>query len=145
MNNGKSLSLSFARPAVHSADPLSDIRGSSRSSDRMILTSLVHLIVRRTHCSPAGQLTRAMAAKLVRHKLPPDSQAYHKFVDIRDSPEVKLLVDIFKSAGFELRIAGGAVRDLLTGVTPHDVDFATTALPDKMIEILRSVCLFRFL
>jgi tRNA nucleotidyltransferase (CCA-adding enzyme) len=50
---------------------------------------------------------------------------------------VKVLRDIFNSANYELRIAGGAVRDLLTGITPHDVDFATTATPDQMIEILR--------
>ena len=37
--------------------------------------------------------------------------------------------------GHELRIAGGAVRDLLGGKVPHDIDFATTATPDQMKEI----------
>ena len=31
------------------------------------------------------------------------------------------------------RIAGGAVRDLLMGITPADVDFASTATPQQMI------------
>ena len=35
----------------------------------------------------------------------------------------------------ELRIAGGAVRDLLGGKVPHDIDFATTATPDQMKEM----------
>lgn len=30
------------------------------------------------------------------------------------------------------RIAGGAVRDLLMGIRPADVDFATTATPTQM-------------
>ena len=37
--------------------------------------------------------------------------------------------------GHELRIAGGAVRDLLGGKVPHDIDFATTATPDQMKEM----------
>ena len=35
----------------------------------------------------------------------------------------------------EIRIAGGAVRDLLGGKVPHDIDFATTATPDQMKEM----------
>lgn len=99
--------------------------------------SLVSLTFRRCSCSAVGQLSRAMAASLVRKPLPVDSVPYHKFLQIRDTPEVQLLSSIFSSAGFELRIAGGAVRDLLTGVTPHDIDFATTASPEEMIQILR--------
>lgn len=48
------------------------------------------------------------------------------------SPGVKQLASLFTKHGFELRIAGGAVRDLLMGKTPHDLDFATTATPDEM-------------
>lgn len=48
------------------------------------------------------------------------------------SPEVRQLAQLFSSHGYELRIAGGAVRDLLMGKTPHDLDFATTATPDEM-------------
>ncbi|KAK1796341.1 hypothetical protein P4O66_009410 [Electrophorus voltai] len=42
------------------------------------------------------------------------------------------LADVFKKHQFELRIAGGAVRDLLSGKRPEDVDFATTATPEEM-------------
>ncbi|XP_041353635.1 CCA tRNA nucleotidyltransferase 1, mitochondrial-like [Gigantopelta aegis] len=51
------------------------------------------------------------------------------------TPELTRLVSIFKKYDHELRIAGGAVRDLLMGIEPHDVDFATTATPDEMKEL----------
>ncbi|NXG40700.1 TRNT1 nucleotidyltransferase, partial [Psilopogon haemacephalus] len=43
--------------------------------------------------------------------------------------------EMFEKKNYELRIAGGAVRDLLSGVTPQDVDFATTATPAEMKEM----------
>ena len=42
---------------------------------------------------------------------------------------------IFSKHGHELRIAGGAVRDLLMDKTPTDIDFATTATPEQMKEM----------
>lgn len=46
------------------------------------------------------------------------------------TPELTKLVDIFKKYNYEIRIAGGAVRDLLSGEKiPDDVDLATTATP----------------
>ena len=48
------------------------------------------------------------------------------------TPELRTLSGIFSRHGYELRIAGGAVRDLLMDKTPSDVDFATTATPDQM-------------
>jgi len=51
------------------------------------------------------------------------------------TPELETLADLFKKNGFELRIAGGAVRDLLMNKQAHDIDFATTATPDQMKEL----------
>uniref|UniRef100_A0A8D8ZH62 CCA tRNA nucleotidyltransferase 1, mitochondrial n=2 Tax=Cacopsylla melanoneura TaxID=428564 RepID=A0A8D8ZH62_9HEMI len=48
------------------------------------------------------------------------------------TPELKSLAAIFTKHGYELRIAGGAVRDMLMGKKPHDIDFATNATPDQM-------------
>lgn len=48
------------------------------------------------------------------------------------------LAEIFEKSHYELRIAGGAVRDLLSGKRPEDVDFATTATPDEMKCILQA-------
>ncbi|XP_045349551.1 CCA tRNA nucleotidyltransferase 1, mitochondrial isoform X1 [Leopardus geoffroyi] len=51
---------------------------------------------------------------------------------------LKSLTDLFVKENHELRIAGGAVRDLLSGVKPQDVDFATTATPAQMKEMFQS-------
>ncbi|XP_013170490.1 PREDICTED: CCA tRNA nucleotidyltransferase 1, mitochondrial-like [Papilio xuthus] len=57
-----------------------------------------------------------------------------------DTPEFKSLFTdevldlkkLFEKYQYELRIAGGAVRDLLMGITPKDLDFATTATPEEL-------------
>ncbi|KAK6635314.1 hypothetical protein RUM44_000565 [Polyplax serrata] len=62
---------------------------------------------------------------------------------ISDSPEfhacltneVAILKNLFHQNGHELRIVGGAVRDLLLGIKPVDLDFATTATPSDMKEL----------
>ncbi|KAI0984829.1 hypothetical protein GJ496_004696 [Pomphorhynchus laevis] len=51
------------------------------------------------------------------------------------SKELIQLKDIFERYSFELRIAGGAVRDLLMNKLPDDIDFATTATPDEMLSM----------
>lgn len=50
-----------------------------------------------------------------------------------------LLTEIFDKENYELRIAGGAVRDLLSGIKPQDVDFATTATPNQMKEMFQTM------
>ncbi|XP_020489532.2 CCA tRNA nucleotidyltransferase 1, mitochondrial isoform X1 [Labrus bergylta] len=45
------------------------------------------------------------------------------------------LAEVFGKHQYELRIAGGAVRDLLSGRRPDDVDFATTATPEEMKQM----------
>ncbi|KAL5287045.1 TRNT1 family protein [Megaselia abdita] len=51
------------------------------------------------------------------------------------TPELTKLISVFDKHKFELRIAGGAVRDLLMNIEPKDVDFATTATPTQMKEM----------
>lgn len=60
-----------------------------------------------------------------------DSPEFHSVF----TPEMRVLVDMFTKYGHELRIAGGAVRDLLMGIVPSDIDFATTATPAEMKEM----------
>lgn len=48
------------------------------------------------------------------------------------------IAEIFDKHQHELRIAGGAVRDLLSGKRPEDVDFATTATPDEMKHMFQT-------
>ncbi|MGB6407913.1 MAG: CCA tRNA nucleotidyltransferase [Planococcus donghaensis] len=42
------------------------------------------------------------------------------------------VIHTLKAAGFEAYIVGGAVRDLLLGKAPHDIDVATSALPQQV-------------
>ncbi|XP_053157598.1 CCA tRNA nucleotidyltransferase 1, mitochondrial isoform X2 [Hemicordylus capensis] len=54
------------------------------------------------------------------------------------TPGLKRVAELFDQAKYELRIAGGAVRDLLNGMTPQDIDFATTATPTQMKEMFQA-------
>jgi tRNA nucleotidyltransferase/poly(A) polymerase len=42
------------------------------------------------------------------------------------------------SAGYEGRICGGAVRDLVLGQEPKDWDIATTARPEQVMELMET-------
>lgn len=49
--------------------------------------------------------------------------------------ELRTLFHVFQKNNYELKIAGGAVRDLLMEIRPHDVDLATNAKPDQMLKM----------
>jgi tRNA nucleotidyltransferase (CCA-adding enzyme) len=55
------------------------------------------------------------------------------------TPAVAALDKATKNAGFEIRIVGGAVRDLVQGKDPKDIDMATDARPEQMMKLLDSV------
>ncbi|XP_042907112.1 CCA tRNA nucleotidyltransferase 1, mitochondrial [Parasteatoda tepidariorum] len=57
-----------------------------------------------------------------------DSPQFHAIF----TPEVNGLSELFQKYGYGLRMAGGAVRDLLMHKHPEDLDFATTATPEEM-------------
>ena len=48
---------------------------------------------------------------------------------------VQKVARILVKEGYEVYLVGGALRDIVMGVTPHDYDLATDALPDEMLEI----------
>uniref|UniRef100_T1IQP8 Poly A polymerase head domain-containing protein n=1 Tax=Strigamia maritima TaxID=126957 RepID=T1IQP8_STRMM len=48
------------------------------------------------------------------------------------TPEIKNLIEIFEKHNHELRIVGGAVRDLLMQKQPIDFDLASPATPEQM-------------
>jgi len=52
------------------------------------------------------------------------------------TPQFKQLDQIARDNGFEIRIVGGAVRDLVSGKDPKDIDMATTARPEQMMKLL---------
>jgi len=55
------------------------------------------------------------------------------------TPAVLALDKAVSDAGYEIRIVGGAVRDLVLGLDPKDIDMASDALPDTMMKILDGV------
>jgi len=52
--------------------------------------------------------------------------------------ELKKLSNIFNRGGYEIRIVGGAVRDLALNKSPKDIDLATDATPDEMQQMFDS-------
>jgi len=51
-------------------------------------------------------------------------------------PETEALLDCLGGAGIEARFAGGCVRDALLSRPVKDVDLATSATPDRVVEAL---------
>ena len=48
------------------------------------------------------------------------------------------LLGRLQAAGYAAYVVGGCVRDSLLGLTPHDWDLCTSALPDQIAQIFRS-------
>jgi tRNA nucleotidyltransferase (CCA-adding enzyme) len=70
------------------------------------------------------------------HKPEGDSPTRTK-TDLPMPPGVRDLHKVFKDAGHELYLVGGAVRDHVLGKTPKDYDLATDADPDKVLSLLK--------
>ncbi|XP_052769062.1 CCA tRNA nucleotidyltransferase 1, mitochondrial-like isoform X2 [Mya arenaria] len=75
------------------------------------------------------QYNSKMKGKLITMKI--DTPEYHALF----TPELKTLISMFEKNQYEIRIAGGPVRDLLMGKACHDIDLATTATPTQMKEM----------
>ncbi|CAF4129985.1 unnamed protein product [Adineta steineri] len=73
---------------------------------------------------------RAQSKKLITQKI--DTPEYRTLL----TPSLLKLAELFKANKYELRVAGGAVRDILMGIHPHDIDFATTATPEQVKRML---------
>ena len=52
------------------------------------------------------------------------------------SSQLLYLISLFKEHEYDIRLVGGAVRDIPLGVTPHDIDLATTATTDDMLTLI---------
>ena len=54
-----------------------------------------------------------------------------------DDPRLATLFAALAKTGAETRVVGGAVRDALLGLPAHEVDLATTALPESVLSAAR--------
>ena len=52
---------------------------------------------------------------------------------------IRDLAEVFRTAGFQCHLVGGAVRDILMGRANSDYDIATDALPDQVSSLFRRV------
>lgn len=74
------------------------------------------------------------------------SELYEEKKQKFDSPEFKKMLtpgllklgQIYRSAGKDLRIVGGAVRDLILGKEPKDIDLASDATPDETLALMKN-------
>ena len=53
------------------------------------------------------------------------------------SSNARRVVTILEEAGYEAYVVGGAVRDLLLGISPKDFDVATNATPEQVRRLFR--------
>ncbi len=54
---------------------------------------------------------------------------------VRVIPCVQTAINRLESAGYACHVVGGCVRDSLLGLTPHDWDLTTNALPERVAEL----------
>ncbi|XP_052826521.1 CCA tRNA nucleotidyltransferase 1, mitochondrial [Octopus bimaculoides] len=92
-------------------------------------TCLLRLHIQKTFYGTYKRTTQPKMGKLITSTVN-TPEFYSLF-----NPNLISLINLFKKYNYELRIAGGAVRDLLTGKKPEDIDFATTATPEQMKDI----------
>ncbi|RNE66941.1 CCA tRNA nucleotidyltransferase [Cryobacterium tepidiphilum] len=59
--------------------------------------------------------------------------------ELAASPPVARLANAFASAGHELALVGGPVRDAFLGRETHDLDFTTDATPEQVLEIVKPI------
>jgi len=96
------------------------------------INSLIQYKVLRYQSTSITTTSVAAAAEAVvckHYKL--ETQLFKKIL----SNELLQLVELFKKNNHQLRIAGGAVRDLLMEIEPNDIDLATDALPNQMVDL----------
>jgi poly(A) polymerase len=65
-------------------------------------------------------------------------RAEHSISRAAISPNALKVLYRLKESGYQAFLVGGAVRDLLLGITPKDFDVATNALPEEVRRLFRN-------
>lgn len=65
--------------------------------------------------------------------------AVQALAQLAGSPPISRLANAFASAGEEIALVGGPVRDAFVGRRVNDLDFATSARPDSILRIIRPI------
>lgn len=64
------------------------------------------------------------------------ASAITRLSDLAASEPISRLAQAFASAGFELALVGGPVRDAFLGTMPTDLDFASNATPEDILRVI---------
>lgn len=129
---------------MHGARYINKIFTTPRASAVIINSlNLKSFTSRMPSPSRADQTTTELSADIISQLgKPPRMRENPAFTKVNSdefhsifTPELEALVALFKKYNYELRIAGGAVRDILMKIKPKDVDLATTATPDQMKDM----------
>lgn len=67
------------------------------------------------------------------------ASAVERLAKLATSPGVSRLATAFETAGFEIALVGGPVRDAFIGRPVSDLDFTTNALPDQILAIVTPI------
>ncbi|BDZ54788.1 CCA tRNA nucleotidyltransferase [Agromyces marinus] len=67
------------------------------------------------------------------------AEALDRLKGLAASPTVATLADAFRTAGFELALVGGPVRDAFLGRPTNDLDFTTDATPDEILAVVAPI------
>jgi poly(A) polymerase len=59
--------------------------------------------------------------------------------DLAASEQISTLAEAFSTAGQELALVGGSVRDAFLGCPSHDLDFTTSATPEQTLAIVAPI------
>src|SRR5690554_5374480 len=64
------------------------------------------------------------------------ARALQRLSELAATPHISRLALAFESAGHELAIVGGPVRDAFLGREVNDLDFTTDATPDQILAVV---------
>lgn len=67
------------------------------------------------------------------------AEALERLATLARGGAVTTLSTVFRDAGRELALVGGSVRDAFLGRPITDLDFATNATPDEIVDIVRGI------
>lgn len=106
-------------------------RGSLNSCAKYLCYSVT---VRYPSCvfRSISRLNMSMNSKAIKQRL--DSPLLRQVM----TPELHTVTNAFQKSGYDIRLVGGVVRDLLLGVQSKDIDLSTNATPEQMIEVFNS-------
>lgn len=80
-----------------------------------------------------------MLSSLDSTAMQPVADAVQRLHALADSTPIRSLSERFASAGHELALVGGPVRDAFLGRESHDLDFATSATPDEILAVVAPI------